>query len=178
MTTNDALITRQLPAPEDTDRLGGDLARAVSGAAAAAAIAGSGLAVRLEGDLGAGKTTLTRAFLRALGFEGPVKSPTFSLLELYDVAAGGEGFEVDHFDFYRFEEPLEFEDAGFRDYFAPGHITFTEWSEKAEPYLPAADMTVSLAHDGLGRTARIEAHTRTGRLVLENLADACASADR
>ena len=100
-----------LPHPDDTDKLGARLADAVS--KEAGAVAGHGLAVRLEGNLGAGKTSLVRAMLRRLGFAGPVKSPTFSLVETYPVA----GLTLNHFDFYRFEEPEEFEDAGFRDLF-------------------------------------------------------------
>ena len=93
-----------LPHPDDTDKLGARLADAVS--KEAGAVAGHGLAVRLEGNLGAGKTSLVRAMLRRLGFAGPVKSPTFSLVETYPVA----GLTLNHFDFYRFEEPEEFED--------------------------------------------------------------------
>ena len=115
-----------LPTPEDTDRLGLLLAQSLLDNRQA--ITQLGLNIRLEGDLGAGKTSLTRATLRALGVSGRIKSPTFTLLETYPIDSE---IEVFHFDFYRFESPEEFLDAGFRENFAPGHITFCEWSEKA-----------------------------------------------
>ena len=107
-----------------------------------------------------------RAMLRAAGFAGPVKSPTFSLVEPYPVW----GVTLAHFDFYRFEDPIEFEDAGFRDDFAPGTLAVTEWSEKALPYLPDADAVIELEHDGLGRRARLRALTPAGRQIFEALA--------
>lgn len=112
-----------------------------------------GLNLRLTGDLGAGKTTFTRALLRALGVSGRVKSPTFELVQSYDVL---DGIVVHHFDFYRFEDPSEFEQAGFRDDFGPGAVTVTEWSEKAEPYLPAADMEFIITIDGLRRLVQLQ----------------------
>ncbi len=151
----------QLPLPDDTDRLGRVLAAAL--AAERETIASNGLALRLEGNLGAGKTTLMRAMLRALGFEGAVKSPTFSLLETYAVA----GMTVNHFDFYRFESPEEFEDAGFRDLYAAGAVCASEWSEKAEPFLPAADLAIELKHVDLGRTAHLAANTGIARKLLD-----------
>ena len=100
--------------------------------------------MRLEGDLGAGKTSLVRAMLRRLGWTGAVKSPTFTLLETYEAG----GLKVNHFDFYRFETPEEFEDAGFADLYAAGAVCASEWSSKAAPFVPAADLTVSLAVEG------------------------------
>ena len=156
-----------LPTPEDTDRLGSIFARAF--AKHAPAIMESGLALRLEGDLGAGKTSLMRAALRELGWTGPVKSPTFTLLETYRTGA----VSVNHFDFYRFEEPEEFMDAGFLDCFSEGAVCATEWSEKAAPYLPPADITVELQHDGLGRRAVITANEAsvTGARVFDEVAE-------
>ena len=95
-------------------------------------ILAQGFNLRLTGDLGAGKTTFTRALLRALGVAGRVRSPTFELVEEYDVL---DGCVFYHFDFYRFESPREFEEAGFRDMFGSGRITACEWSEKAADYL-------------------------------------------
>lgn len=146
----------ELPHPDDTDRLGKALAKALT------AVHPNGFALRLEGDLGAGKTTLVRAALRALGWTGPVKSPTFALVETYPL----EAFEFNHFDFYRFEDPEEFEDAGFRDMFGPGRICATEWSERAGRRLPAADLIVTLSHKGLGRHASLEACSSWGKQVL------------
>ncbi len=150
-----AILRRALPHPDDTNRLGSDLAAAVR------LVRPEGLALRLEGDLGAGKTSLVRAMLRTWGWTGPVKSPTFALLESYPV----DGYDFHHFDFYRFEYPEEFDEAGFREMFGPGRICATEWSARAEPYLPAADLIVRLSHEGLGRRAEVEALTDAGRAV-------------
>lgn len=144
------MFVLNLPDPESTERLGAVLARLAT--REKARIGETGLFIRLEGDLGAGKTTLVRAFLRALGYAGPVKSPTFSLLESYETP----DFAVHHFDFYRFEEALEFEDAGFRELFVPGAVVFTEWTDKAAPYVPEAALTITLAHEGLGRSATMD----------------------
>ena len=122
---SESVLTLALPTPEDTDRLGARLSDAFG--RNAELLREKGFALRLEGNLGAGKTSLVRAMLRAAGFAGPVKSPTFSLVETYPVW----GVTLAHFDFYRFEDPIEFEDAGFRDDFAPGTLAVTEWSEKA-----------------------------------------------
>ncbi|MCI6530062.1 MAG: tRNA (adenosine(37)-N6)-threonylcarbamoyltransferase complex ATPase subunit type 1 TsaE [Mesosutterella sp.] len=133
-----------------TIRLGSLLAGAFCGLSRK--INESGFNLRLDGTLGAGKTTLTRAMLRALGITGRVKSPTFTLVETYDAPF----FTVHHFDFYRFESPEEFDDAGFRDLFGPGKLTVCEWSEKALPFLPAPDLTISLSLFKDGRKARLE----------------------
>lgn len=162
----DRTLHAELPTPEDTDRLGA--AFGVALARRADAIRAVGLAVRLEGDLGAGKTSLVRALLRALGWTGAVKSPTFSLLETYEVATG---FTVNHFDFYRFETPEEFDDAGFEECFGPGSVVFSEWSIKAEPRLPAADLVVRLAESGYGRAVRLEAASTEGTALLNALAE-------
>ena len=123
---------------------------------------------RLEGNLGAGKTSLVRAMLRRLGFAGPVKSPTFSLVETYPVA----GLTLNHFDFYRFEEPEEFEDAGFRDLFGPGFVSATEWTEKASPYVPDADLVIELALEGLGRRAVLKGLTPLGEALVAHVSEA------
>lgn len=150
-----------LPTPEDTDRLGQILAHALLDNHSE--IVRSGFNIRLEGNLGAGKTSLTRATLRALGVSGRIKSPTFTLLETYPIDAS---LDVFHFDFYRFETPEEFLDAGFRDDFAPGHITFTEWSEKAGDCLPTADLIICLDPSGDGRQASLAAKSDLGLNVL------------
>ena len=106
-----------------------------------------------------------RSALRALGFEGRVKSPTFSLLETYKV----DGFTVNHFDFYRFEDPVEFEEAGFRENYGPGRVVASEWTSKAEPFVPQPDLTITLKNEGEGRVCDISANSALGNQVLEVL---------
>lgn len=93
--------------------------------------------IELHGPLGAGKTTFTRLLLRALGVEGRIKSPSYAVMEVYHLPAGGT---ASHFDFYRFGDPREWEDAGFRDVFAAPGLKLCEWPEKAAGQLPAPDL--------------------------------------
>ncbi len=151
--------------PDDTDQLGARVAGEI--ARTYAQWKPTGLVLAFDGDLGAGKTTFARAMLRAWGFTGPVKSPTFSLLETYPVF----GAVLNHFDFYRFETPYEFDDAGFRDCFGPNQICITEWTEKARPFVPGADIGLQLTVDGLGRQAKLQALTALGQTVLEHLGE-------
>ena len=130
------------------------------------AICQSGFNLRLTGDLGAGKTTLTRALLRHLGVTGRVKSPTFELVSDYDVL---DGIAFHHFDFYRFESPIEFDEAGFRDLFGPGSITASEWSDKAGEFLPSADLELVIAICGTERDVTLKAYSMAGHRVLEEL---------
>jgi tRNA threonylcarbamoyladenosine biosynthesis protein TsaE len=144
--------------------------------------------VNLDGDLGSGKTALVRAWLRALGVTGPVKSPTFAVLEPYSVALGANvgapGLEVEpdssldfyHFDFYRFADSAEFA-AGFREHFAPGAICAVEWPDKAGDRLPPADLTVALAVQGEGRRAQLTARSPLGEACLRSAATQYAAAD-
>lgn len=125
-----------------------------------------GMTIFLEGDLGAGKTTLTRGILRGLGFAGRVKSPTYTLVEPYAVS----NLNLYHFDLYRFQDPMEWVDAGFRDYFNPQTICLIEWADKAQGLLPAADWTIRLAPSGEGRSIEIQAHTEHGTACLAQLA--------
>jgi tRNA threonylcarbamoyladenosine biosynthesis protein TsaE len=126
------------------------------------AIRTDGLQLNLTGDLGAGKTALVRAMLRALGVSGPVKSPTFALLEPYSVSS----LDFYHFDFYRFADPNDFGSSGFRDHFGPGRICAIEWPERAGPRLPTADLSIALSVDGDGRTASIIATSPLGQACL------------
>ena len=111
--TQKEILSLVLPDEASTESLGKRLAEAVL--KHSKEITDRGLNIRLQGTLGAGKTTLTRALLRALGFSGRVRSPTFTLVETYSV----QGLAINHFDFYRFESPEEFEEAGFRICSAP-----------------------------------------------------------
>ncbi len=123
-----------------------------------------GLVVYLIGDLGVGKTTLARGILRALGFTGRVKSPTFTLVELYKFSK----LYLYHFDFYRFDDPQELGDAGFREYFDGTGVCLVEWPEKASG-LPAADVSIEMRLSGGGRRADLRANTEVGVTCLERL---------
>jgi len=124
-----------------------------------------GLVIYLSGELGAGKTTVVRGCVWALGYRGRVKSPTFALVELYRVSS----LYLHHFDFYRFTDPREWVDAGFRDSFGGDNICLVEWPEKAEGHLPPPDLWIRLEHAAAGREAHIAAHTEAGRQCLELL---------
>ncbi len=99
--------------------------------------------IALHGDLGAGKTTFVRHLLRTLGVEGRIKSPTYAVVEPYTVAAG----EVWHFDFYRFNDPREWEDAGFRDIFASTGLKLCEWPQNAAGVMPTPDLELNIEVD-------------------------------
>jgi tRNA threonylcarbamoyladenosine biosynthesis protein TsaE len=101
---------------------------------------GESLVVNLHGTLGAGKTTFTRHLLRALGVQGRIKSPSYAVVEPHETPVG----MVQHFDFYRFNDPSEWEDAGFRDLFAAAGLKLVEWPDKAAGLMPAADLDLHL----------------------------------
>jgi tRNA threonylcarbamoyladenosine biosynthesis protein TsaE len=132
-----------------------------------------GMVVYLKGDLGAGKTTLARGALAGLGHTGKVKSPTFTLVEPYDLSR----LYLYHFDFYRFgssnsSRPIsdsEWEDAGFRECFDDRSVCLVEWPERAGSRLPLPDLTLNLELQGTGRSAAIAAQTEAGRECLERL---------
>lgn len=103
--------------------------------------------IELHGDLGAGKTTLVRHLLRALGVSGRIKSPTYAVVEPHQAGQGDNALRIWHFDFYRFNDPREWEDAGFRDLFASPGLKLAEWPEKAAGVLPVADLVLTLTLD-------------------------------
>lgn len=120
--------------------------------------------VALHGDLGAGKTTLVRHLLQALGVQGRIKSPTYAVVETYELPSQ---HAVSHFDFYRFNDPQEWEDAGFRDLFASPGLKLAEWPDKAAGLLPTADVDVFLHADTDGtRHVRLQAQTPCGHTLL------------
>jgi len=130
--------------------------------------------IALHGNLGAGKTTLVRHLLHALGVTGRIKSPTYAVVEPYELPA----LAIWHFDFYRFADPQEWEDAGFRDIFASPGLKLAEWPEKAGALLPRADLDIAIV-TALGtelsntqdaaRQVTLTAHTATGSALLAGL---------
>lgn len=147
-------------------RLHDESGTAALGAALARALV-PGLAIYLHGDLGTGKTALTRALLHAAGHVGHVKSPTYTLSEPYRIRLDGRDVNVIHFDLYRMASPEEFLDAGFRESFNSHNICIVEWPEKAEPVLPAPDLNVLLSVAGEGRDVELQALSDLGLLCLD-----------
>ena len=149
------MLKMHLPDEAATRALGARLARVLE----------PGLSVYLRGDLGSGKTTLVRGLLRGLGYAGRVKSPTYTLVELYTVSR----LNLYHFDFYRFRDPKEWRDAGFNEYFNDASICLVEWPEKAAGLLPAADLDIALEFAGDGRDLSVRAGTESGKACLHRL---------
>jgi tRNA threonylcarbamoyladenosine biosynthesis protein TsaE len=130
------------------------------GALLARLCAGRGL-ITLSGDLGSGKTTLCRALLRALGHEGPVKSPTYTLVEPYDL----EQYRVQHYDLYRLADPEELDYLGLRDFVGPDTLTLIEWPEKAACALPPIDLALDLRVQEGGRQLCWQGCSPTGHRI-------------
>ena len=128
----------------------------------------AGMVVTLAGDLGTGKTTLVRGCLRALGWQGPVKSPTYALVEHYPLSS----LYFYHFDFYRFADPIEWETAGLADCFRDDSVCVVEWPERVGALLPVPDLSLLLAHraDGRGRDLALHASTESGERCLNAIA--------
>lgn len=122
----------------------------------------TGAVIYLEGDLGAGKTTFTRGVLRACGYQGSVKSPTYTLCEPYELS---DDRQLCHFDLYRLSNPEELEFLGIRDYVASNAILFIEWPNRGEGWLPPADLSVSLSESGEGRELTMVALTARGGVM-------------
>ncbi len=119
----------------------------------------------LEGELGAGKTTLSRGLLRALGHQGNVKSPTYTLVERYDLASR----TVFHFDLYRVIDPEELDYLGLDDYFSNQSLCIVEWPSQGSDYLPTADLIIEISYKNHSRNVKITAHTPAGENVLEQV---------
>ncbi|MEP7182846.1 MAG: tRNA (adenosine(37)-N6)-threonylcarbamoyltransferase complex ATPase subunit type 1 TsaE [Betaproteobacteria bacterium] len=140
-------------------------ATAAAGARLAPELRG-GMVITLSGDLGAGKTTLVRGTLRALGWPGSVKSPTYTLVEHYAFSS----LYFYHFDFYRFTDPSEWETAGLADCFRPDAVCLIEWPERVADLLPPPDVALMLAHPAdpraSGREISVDARTEDGERCL------------
>jgi tRNA threonylcarbamoyladenosine biosynthesis protein TsaE len=132
--------------------------------------------IELHGQLGAGKTTLARHLLRALGVSGRIKSPTYGVLESYQAMVQGQPLALSHLDFYRFNDPDEWEDAGFRDLFANPGLKLVEWPERVAGQLPPADLQIfieslaSVGDEDAPRQVRLQAGTPLGQSLMETLA--------
>ena len=124
-----------------------------------------GMVIYLEGELGAGKTTLVRGLLRALGIPGKVKSPTYTFVELYAISR----LNLYHFDFYRFDQPEEYLDAGLDEYFQGDGVCLVEWPDKAGSYLAPADLRLRLSVVEDGRSVEIIAASAKGGACLRCL---------
>lgn len=122
--------------------------------------------VFLEGELGAGKTTLARGILRSFGHTGAVKSPTFTLVEPYEL----KDRQIFHFDLYRLNDPNELEYIGVDDYLDGQHLCLVEWPERGADFLPDSDLTIRLSVAGTGRRLAMEANTELGEYVIRQLA--------
>ena len=120
----------------------------------------------LSGELGAGKTTLVRGILRRLGWTGPVKSPSYTLVEHYSFSS----LYFYHFDFYRFDDSSEWDSTGFAEYFRPDCVAVIEWPERVAGRLPSVDVAVRLELAEPGRTLEIRAATAAGEACLARFA--------
>ncbi len=148
-------IVRVVPDAQSMEALGAVLAKRLH----------AGQLVFLHGELGAGKTTLVRGVLRALGYAGPVKSPTYTLVEPYDFDSG----PIYHFDLYRVEDPGELEFLGIRDYLEGQGVCIVEWPERGVGILPAADVDVFIDRVDHARSVRLVLNSDDGAALLSGL---------
>jgi len=148
-------IELRIDTPEAMEALGARLATHMR----------AGLIIFLRGELGAGKTTLIRGILHGCGHVGAVKSPTYTLVELYQLA----GMAIYHFDLYRLQDPEELEFLGVRDYLEGNGICLVEWAERGAGVLPAPDLDVAIDRTEDGRVVRFSARTDKGAELLHDL---------
>jgi tRNA threonylcarbamoyladenosine biosynthesis protein TsaE len=158
----EAGLNMKLATSGDTEKLGAALAKSFPGRVqvpAAAAV------LHLRGELGAGKTTLVRSFLRTLGITGLVRSPTYTLVEPYAV----DGTIFVHVDLYRLRSPGDVEDLGLRDYAVPGNLLLIEWPEKGGAAVPPPDLELTLRYQAAGREVNLHASSELGVVWLDKL---------
>lgn len=148
--------------PEETEELGARLARARPGSETALAV------LYLHGELGSGKTTFARGFARAAGVSAPVRSPTYTLLDLHQASGG----TLVHLDLYRMQSPAELDSLGLREWAAPRHLWLIEWPEQGAGRLPAADLLVSFAAGGGGHDIEVAGTSALGVAWLVQLESA------
>lgn len=149
---NETFVKLKVPSEESMLALGQQLAAAC----------GDTAIIFLYGQLGAGKTTLTRGFMRGVGYEGHVKSPTYTLVEPYQLTKG----MIYHFDFYRVKDAMELEYLGLEDYFVPQAICLVEWPEYGENRLQEPDLACYIEPAAHGRDVKIVPHTKRGETIL------------
>ncbi|NRB24510.1 tRNA (adenosine(37)-N6)-threonylcarbamoyltransferase complex ATPase subunit type 1 TsaE [Shewanella sp.] len=123
------------------------------------------LTLNLSGELGAGKTTLSRGLIQALGHDGAVKSPTYALVEPYELG----DIELFHFDLYRLSDPEELEYMGIRDYFTAKSICLVEWPDRGHGLMPVADISIAIKYVGTSREVEITSGTTKGQVLLSKL---------
>lgn len=121
--------------------------------------------IYLQGDLGAGKTTLTRGFMRAFGYQGAVKSPTYTLVEPYEF----ELCHIYHFDLYRLSNPEEVQYLGTDEYFESANLCLVEWAERGANWLPRADLQIDIDSEGTGRRLNCQSLTEKGAIIVKRL---------
>jgi tRNA threonylcarbamoyladenosine biosynthesis protein TsaE len=149
------VVTRELTSDIETLALGAQLANHLT----------QGAYIFLSGPLGAGKTTFSRGILRGLGYTDKVKSPTYTLVEPYEV----NGQAIYHFDFYRVEQAAELEHIGIREYFTPTSVCIIEWPEVGVILLPKPDLVCHFLFKDNGRVVRIESQTSRGKHIVTQL---------
>lgn len=144
---------------EETEDFGAKLARTRPGSTDLFAV------VYLIGDLGAGKTTLTRGFLHALGVVGAVRSPTYTLVEVYELTE----LTAVHLDLYRLSDPDELDNLGLREWAGAGHLWLVEWPERGDDLLPPADLLVRLTAGSVAHDIEVSSSSSLGALWLERI---------
>ena len=152
MVSSPMLLERKLATEADTERLGAALAPRLH----------AGLIMFLHGELGAGKTTFVRGVLRGFGYTGAVKSPTYTLVEPYQMG----GLTIYHFDLYRLNDPEELEFLGVRDYLAGSGVCLVEWAERGAGVLPVPDVDIAIDRQEEGRVVRFTSRTDKGAALL------------